>query len=159
MAGSSIFLVNLTYSHSVFYKKIYILGSHIRVPWSSFPWQHQISVRELRHDRPSGQFSKSQGLSASVSFLSSPPPPSSFIGAIFDSRSSFFAPKPHRNACYAGYSHAQPLVLLNASYMIITVYVFTKTAEHKYTHSNIHRRPPSFGKEKPANTNTNSRQK
>ena len=23
---------------------------------------------------------------------------------VFDSRSSFFAPKPHRNACYAGYS-------------------------------------------------------
>ena len=39
----------------------------------------------------------------SVSFLSSPPPPSSFIGAILDSPSSFFAPKPHRNACYAGY--------------------------------------------------------
>ena len=39
--------------------------------------------RELRHDRPSGRFSKSRGLSASVSFLSSPPPPSSFTGAIF----------------------------------------------------------------------------
>ena len=25
--------------------------------------------------------------------------------AVFDSRSSFFAPKPHGNACYAGYSH------------------------------------------------------
>ena len=32
-----------------------------------------MSVRELRHDRPSGWFSKSRGLSASVSFLSSPP--------------------------------------------------------------------------------------
>ena len=39
-----------------------------------------------------------------LSFLSSPPPPSSFIGAILDSRSSFFAPKRHGNACYAGYS-------------------------------------------------------
>ena len=29
---------------------------------------------------------------------------SSFIGAILDSRSSFFAPKRHGNACYAGYS-------------------------------------------------------
>ena len=50
--------------------------------------------------------SKSRGLSASVSFLSSPPPPRSFtcaiFRAVFDSRSSFFAPKPHRNACYAG---------------------------------------------------------
>ena len=70
-------------------------------------WQHQMSVRELRHDRPSGWFSKSRGLSASVSFLSSPPPPRSFtcaiFRAVFDSCSSFFAPKPHRNACYAGY--------------------------------------------------------
>ena len=26
--------------------------------------------------------------------------------AVFDSRSSFFSPKPHRNACYAGYHFA-----------------------------------------------------
>ena len=36
------------------------------------------------------------------------PPPRSFTSAIFrtvfDSRSSSFAPKPHGNACYAGYS-------------------------------------------------------
>ena len=35
------------------------------------------------------------------------PPPRSFIRAIFrvvfDSRSLFFAPEPHLNACYAGY--------------------------------------------------------
>ena len=43
-----------------------------------------MSVCELRHDRPSGQFSKSRGLSASVSFLSSPPPPGSFTYAIFE---------------------------------------------------------------------------
>ena len=30
---------------------------------------------------------------------------------------------------------AQTLVLLSASYMIIIVYVFTKTAEHKYSPS------------------------
>ena len=62
-----------------------IFWVHIRVLWSSFPlhwkpnillvnydswWQHQISVHELRHNRPSGRFSKSLGfLSASVSFL------------------------------------------------------------------------------------------
>ena len=44
-----------------------------------------------------------------VSFLSSPPPPRSFTFAtflaVFDSRSSFFAPKPYRNACYAGYPY------------------------------------------------------
>ena len=62
---------------------------------------------KLRHDRPSERFSKSRGLSASVSFLSSPPPPRSFtcaiFRAVFDSCSSFFAPKRHGNACYAGY--------------------------------------------------------
>ena len=97
-----------------------MLGSHTRVLWSSFPlhwkpnillvnydswWQHQMSLRELRHDRPSGRFSKSLGLSASVSFLSSPPPPSSFTGAIFravlDSRSSFFAPNTCRTETLA----------------------------------------------------------
>ena len=99
-----------------------IFWVHIRVLWSSFPlhwkpnilslhydswWQRQMSVRELKHDKPSGWFSKSRGLSASVSFLSSPPPPRSFtcaiFRAVFDSRSSFSAPKPHGNACYAGY--------------------------------------------------------
>ena len=67
----------------------------------------QMSVRELRHDKPSGWFSKSRGLSSSVSFHFSPPPPCSFtcaiFRAVFDSRSSFFAPQPHGNACYAGY--------------------------------------------------------
>ena len=71
-------------------------------------WQHQMSVRSLRHDRPSGRFSKSRGLSASVSFLSSPPLPSPLFylrhfSRGFDSRSSSFVPAPHGNACYAGY--------------------------------------------------------
>ena len=54
-----------------------------------------------------GGCQESRGLSASVSFLSFPPPPCSFTCAIFsaavDSRSSFFAHRPHRNACYARY--------------------------------------------------------
>ena len=66
-----------------------------------------MSVRALRHDRPSGRFSKSRVLSASVSFLSSPPLLRSFtcaiFRAVFDPCSSFFAPKPHGNAFYAGY--------------------------------------------------------
>ena len=45
------------------------------------------------------------------SFLSSPPPPRTFtcaiFRAVFDSCSSFFAPKPHRNACYAGYKYTR----------------------------------------------------
>ena len=94
-----------------------IFWVHIRVLWSSFSlhwkpnillvnydswWQHQMSVRELRRDRLSGRFSKSRGLSTSVSFLSSPPPPRSFtytiFRAVFDSRSSFFV------ACVASVS-------------------------------------------------------
>ena len=66
-----------------------------------------MSVRKLRHDRPSGRFLKSQGLSANVSFLSSQSPAGSFTCAtvrmVFDSRFSFFAPKPHGNTGYAGY--------------------------------------------------------
>ena len=48
-----------------------------------------------------------EGKEGKVSFLSSPPPSRSFTWAtflaVFDSRSSFFSPKPYRNACYAGY--------------------------------------------------------
>ena len=49
--------------------------------------------------------------------ISFPPPPRCFTCAIFraafDSCSSFFAPKPHRNACYAGYrkTYSFPIVL------------------------------------------------
>ena len=41
------------------------------------------------------------------SFLPHPPPRSftyTIFRAVFDSRSSFFGPKPHGNACYVGYS-------------------------------------------------------
>ena len=48
-------------------------------------WQpmkaRNLSVR--RHERPSGRFLKSRGLSASVSFLPFPPPPPSFTRSIF----------------------------------------------------------------------------
>ena len=46
-------------------------------------WQRQMSVRELRHGRPSGRFSESRGLSASVSFLSSPPLPALLLAPFF----------------------------------------------------------------------------
>ena len=46
-------------------------------------WQYQISVHALRHDRWGGWFSKSWGLSASISFLSSPSPPGSFTHPTF----------------------------------------------------------------------------
>ena len=67
-----------------------------------------MSVRELKHERlKSGRFSKFRGLSATVSFLSFPPLPA-LLFAPFVPRSLTLvprsvAPKPHRNACYAGY--------------------------------------------------------
>ena len=83
-----------------------------------------MSVRELRHDRSSGRFSKSRGLSACVSFLSSSTPPRSFTCAtvVLDSLSSFFSPKPHRNACYAGY----PLLFLWTVFWITQGYTDQK---------------------------------
>ena len=76
--------------------------------WSIYDswWQHQTSVCALGHDSPSGRFSKSCCFSASVSSPFFPTPPRSFtrtiFGTVFDSRSSFFARKPHGNACYTG---------------------------------------------------------
>ena len=53
--------------------------------WSIYHswWQHQMSVRALRHERPSGQFSKSRGLSTSVSFFLPQPLPILFTCVIF----------------------------------------------------------------------------
>ena len=139
-------------------KKI-ILVSHTRL-LSSFPlhgrtnillanydswWQHQMSVCELRHDRPSWRFSKSRGLSASVSFLSSPPLPRSFtcaiFRAVFDSCSSFFAPKPHRNACYASYVQVSLLEYWNHKARVRWV-AFTKAySQGKWLISHL---PPTF---------------
>ena len=42
-----------------------------------------MSLREVRHDSPSGRFSKLRGLSASVSFLSSPPLPALLLAPFF----------------------------------------------------------------------------
>ena len=70
------------------------------------PWVPEVflACSGNRASKVSG--TQGRGLSASGSFLSFPPPPRSFTCAIFraafDSRSSFFAPKPHGNACYAG---------------------------------------------------------
>ena len=70
-------------------------------------WQHQMSVHKLGHYRPKWAVLKSRGLFAGFSFLSSRPPlrylTCAIFRAVFDDRSLFFAPKPHRNACYAGY--------------------------------------------------------
>ena len=98
-----------------------------------------MSVRELKHVRSSGRFSKSRGLSANVSFLSSPPPPSSFTCAIcravFHSHSSFFAPKPHRNGCYADYSHKVKSIPKesSASRVLDPTFPISKTLQQRNT--------------------------
>ena len=51
-----------------------------------------MSVRELRHERPSGWFSKSRRLSGSVSFLSSPPLPGLLL-ASFVARTLALVPR------------------------------------------------------------------
>ena len=59
--------------------------------------------------------------------LSSPPPPRSFPSAIFravfDSRSSFFGPKPRGKACYAGYMSLVSLLLPYLSLFTATVHI------------------------------------
>ena len=102
------------------YKRKYILGSHTRpLKFISAPLKAKHFIVQLRQLMTASNVGartkvwqakwavfKIPGLSASVSFLSSPPPPRSFtyaiFRAVFDSRSSFFTPKPHGNACYAG---------------------------------------------------------
>ena len=71
-----------------------------------------MSVRELRHDRPMqvGGF-QNPGFVCKRFLPFFPTPSRSFtyaiFRAVFDSRSSFFAPKPHGNACYVGEIFAQ----------------------------------------------------
>ena len=59
--------------------------------------------------------------------LSSPPPPRSFPSAIFravfNSRSSFFGPKPHGKACYAGYMSLVSILLPYLSLFTATVHI------------------------------------
>ena len=62
-----------------------------------------LAAREMKQER---KMKVGGGGGGGEGFLSSPPPPCSFtyaiFRAVFDSRSSLFAPKPHGNACYAG---------------------------------------------------------
>ena len=69
-----------------------------------------LTAREMKREQKikEGEGKGKEGLrkGRKVSFLSSPTPPLCFtcaiFRAVFDSCSSFFAPKPYRNACYAG---------------------------------------------------------
>ena len=78
------------------------------------------------------RFSKSRGLSASVSFLPLPLPPLSSFGSCFISRAaktenpvrSFFAPKPNGNACYAGYGLCS---IISLCFKVIVINWQTKT--------------------------------
>ena len=60
-----------------------------------------VSVAQKMELEPKNEGGGGQG----VFFLSSSPPPRSFACPMFfyDSHSSFFSPKPQRNACYAVY--------------------------------------------------------
>ena len=60
-----------------------------------------LDAREMKREPKNERGERGRGI------FSSPLPPRSFsctiFWAVFDSRSSFFAPKPHGNAYYAGY--------------------------------------------------------
>ena len=86
--------------------------------WSIYDscWQDQMSVRALRHDKQGRRFSNFRGLPASVSFLSSPPPPR-LLGPFF-ARSllrGLWLSKQHGNACYAGYKELHTFVIAEQS--------------------------------------------
>ena len=80
-------------------------GQTFYLYWSIYNswWQHQVSVRAVRHDWANGRFSKSRGLSASVSLPFFPTLSPLFYSFHFSRGLWLFAPKPHGNACYAGY--------------------------------------------------------
>ena len=63
-----------------------------------------MTAREMKREPKNKRGGRGRG--RFPSFLLHPPPRSftcAIFGAVFDSCSSFFAPKPHRDACYAGY--------------------------------------------------------
>ena len=124
-AGHLVFWKPWTVTGHIATAKKYILGSHTRVLWSSFPlhwkpnillvnydswWQHQMSVSRTQAWQAKWAVFKIPGF-VCKRFLSFFPTPSQLFcwrhfscgSPVLDSRSSFFAPKPHGNACYAGY--------------------------------------------------------
>ena len=84
------------------------LYSHLRVACvASFVWFRSkerpgLAAREMKREPKNERGGRGRG--RKETFF--PTPPRSFtctiFRAIFDSRSSFFAPKPHGNACYVG---------------------------------------------------------
>ena len=62
--------------------------------WPREKWNESQKVKEGEVEGKEGNFLTLPRSFTCATFL-----------AVFDSRSSFFSPKPHGNACYAGYSH------------------------------------------------------
>ena len=99
-------------------KKLYFAFTHAPMKFISAPWKDKHFIGQLWKlltasnvgawtQAWQGKWAvfKIEGLSASVSFLSSPPLPALLLAPVFtisDSCSSFFAPKLHRNAAKAG---------------------------------------------------------
>ena len=71
------------------------------------PRNRILSFGRARNETRAKKWKCGEGERKEVSIPFFPTPPRSFtyaiFRAVFDSRSSFFAPKPHGNACYAGY--------------------------------------------------------
>ena len=85
-------------------------NEHFLAPYLKFILSPMLSMRSKRFRLISEQTKRDHGRGFSVLIAREiklePPPPSftcAIFRAVFDSCSSFFALKPHRNACYAGY--------------------------------------------------------
>ena len=89
-------------------------------------WDFRFGQREKWNENPKKKKKKMGGRGRGRN-LSSPPPPRSFptaiFRAVFDSRSSFFGPKPYGKACYAGYMSLVSLLLPYLSLFTATVHI------------------------------------
>ena len=120
------------------YKKN-IFWVHIRVLWSSFPFQCKAKhfIGQLwQLMTASNVGARTQAWQAKWAVFKIPgfvckrffpffPTPSPLFSlrhfrAVFDYRSSFFAPKPHGNACYAGYKQLRDTFLSNIPWLRYT---------------------------------------
>ena len=80
--------------------------------WPREKWNESQKVKEGEVEGKEGNFLTPPRSFTCATFL-----------AVFDSRSSFFSPKPHRNTCYAGYSDLRLAFLNNISNKKTSVYI------------------------------------
>ena len=81
------------------------LGTHVALVWFTLACVASVSFRFHSKERPrKGIFGFGR---AGFSVFFPRPRTCAIFRAVFESRSSFFAPKPHGNACYAGQAYVK----------------------------------------------------